>query len=78
MGPERDDVGDDLRGYAWKYDSGERRREAHAMRALVALPAAGRLDPLEVYLPRRRSARRSVGRRGAAELEIAEAGGGVV
>ena len=42
MGPQVDDVGDDLRGHAWKYDSGERRREAHAMRALVFFPAAGR------------------------------------
>ena len=48
MGPQVDDVGDDLRGHAWKYDTGERRREAHAMRALVFFPAAGRVDLREV------------------------------
>jgi len=32
----------------------------------------------EETVVRRRSARRSIGRRGAAELEVGEAGGGVV
>ena len=44
VGPQVNDVGDELLGHAWKYDTGERRREAHAMRALVFFPAAGRVD----------------------------------
>ena len=50
VGPQVDNVGDDLRGYAWKYDSGERRREAHAMRAFVVFPAVGRVDLREVVV----------------------------
>ena len=70
---------------------GKDRRQARGVRLGVALPTAGRVDlrevavaggawdwPEDVVAGRRRSARRSVGRRGAAELEIGDGEGGVV
>ena len=48
VGPQADDVGDELLGHTWKYDTGERLCEAQSVRLRVALPAAGSVDPLEV------------------------------
>ena len=58
---EGDDVGDRVDGEAREDDSGARRRDAHSMRLLVRLEAAGREDLVQVCVisvgPDRKAAR---------------------